>query len=462
MTIKKFIGKTEEEATVKAKQEMGSACVIMNVRQLKPSGFFKGFKSPTYEVTAAVEEKDYRVNSAPQQQQQNGTNKINLSANEDIQALLKNTSPKEAKQARETAEAVTGNADPMVNPNAVRRDYEAPVRKAPEPMQSPLMDRAFMQEPRKSTAVPREDYNGFEERLSNLQTMLEQRLSPVREESELSLEESRAIKAQQDENMKIVKMIYNNLIDNEVDEKYANSLVDEVDRSLKGSMSIDHMLSNVYQKMILKFGQASPIDLNGRKPKIIFFIGPTGVGKTTTIAKIASKMKVDAGKKLGLLTADTYRIAAEEQLRTYANILDAPLKIVYSVEDLSEAVEAYKDMDVILVDTAGFSHKNKNQKADTKKLIEGLPDGYDKEVYLVLSATTKYRDLIEIADAYREITDYKLVFTKLDETSAYGNLYNMRMYTDSAISYVTNGQNVPDDIEVFDTQSIVKKLLGGN
>lgn len=460
MTIKKFIGKTEEEATVKAKQELGAACVIMNVRQLKPSGFFKSFKSPTYEVTAAIEEKDYRAASAPQPQ--TAANKINLSANEDIQALLKNTSPKEAKEARETAQAVTGNTDPMVNPHAPGRSYEMPQKRAVEPMASPNMERSFMQEPRMMNPAPREDYNGFEERLSNLQSMLEQRLSPVREESELSAEESRAIKAQQDENMKIVKMIYNNLIDNEVSEKYANSLVDEVDRSLKGSMSIDHMLSNVYQKMILKFGQASPIDLNGRKPKIIFFIGPTGVGKTTTIAKIASKMKVDAGKKLGLLTADTYRIAAEEQLRTYANILDAPLTIVYSADDLADAVEAYKDMDVVLVDTAGFSHKNKNQKADTKKLIEGLPEEYDKEVYLVLSATTKYRDLIEIADSYREITDYKLIFTKLDETSAYGNLYNMRMYTGAAISYVTNGQNVPDDIEVFDTQSIVKKLLGGN
>lgn len=437
MTIKKFVGKTEEEATTKARQELGNACVIMNVRQLKPSGFFKSFKSPTYEVTAAIEEKDYHNVAQSQAPQNVSNNKINLSANEDIQALLKNT----VAPAKEKA------PEPVIQE---KRPIQQPVREIPDRMPNPV-------------AKPQEaSYNGFEERLSNLQSMLEERLSPVRDESELSMEESRAIKAQHDENMKIVKMIYNNLIDNEVDEKYANSLVDEVDRSLKGSLSIDHMLSNVYQKMILKFGQAYPIDLNGKKPKVFFFIGPTGVGKTTTIAKVASKMKVDAGKKVGLLTADTYRIAAEEQLRTYANILDAPLTIVYSAEDLAKAVGTYKDMDVILVDTAGFSHKNKEQKTDTKKLIEGLPDSYDKEVFLVLSATTKYRDLMEIADAYREISEYKLIFTKLDETSAYGNLYNMRMYTNAAISYVTNGQNVPDDMEVFDTQRIVKKLLGGN
>ncbi|MBE5905923.1 MAG: flagellar biosynthesis protein FlhF [Lachnospiraceae bacterium] len=456
MTIKKFVGKTEEEASNKARMELGSACVIMNVRTLKPSGMFKAFKSPQYEVTAAIEEKDYRQNAEPMKA---SNNQINLAANEDIQTLLKQA---QAQPQSNGQPEKSGQPVPPVQPrpqpaSAFRADNSA----------VQLHDIMSQQVQGSSAAASRSrmggsSYEGFEERLSNLQNMLEQRLSPRREETESSLEETRAIRQQQDENMKIVKMIYKNLIDNEVDEKYANLLVDEVDSSLKGSLSIDHMLSNVYQKMILKFGQANPIDLNGKKPKVIFFIGPTGVGKTTTIAKVASKLKVDAGKKLALLTADTYRIAAEEQLRTYANILDAPLKILYSPEDLEEAVDTFKDMDVILVDTAGFSHKNQEQRGDTKKLIEGMPDGYDKEVYLVLSATTKYRDLIDIADAYREITDYKLIFTKLDETSAYGNIYNMRMYTDVAISYVTNGQNVPDDIEVFDTQSIVKKLLGGN
>ncbi|SFP91418.1 flagellar biosynthesis protein FlhF [Lachnospiraceae bacterium XBB1006] len=445
MTIKKFVGKTEEEASNKARMELGTNCVIMNVRQLKPTGMFKAFKSGKFEVTAAIEEKEIHSTA---EVPKTGNNQINLAANEDIQALLKKNQPSPATKTL---------VQPRPQPASAFKEEGSAVQ-----LHQMMSQQASNYVPSGRTRGQETSYEGFEERLSNLQNMLEQRLSPVREETEPTVEETRAIRQQQDENMKIVKMIYNNLIDNEVDEKYANSLVDEVDRSLKGSLSIDHMLSNVYQKMILKFGQASPIDLNGRKPKVIFFIGPTGVGKTTTIAKIASKLKVDAGKKLALLTADTYRIAAEEQLRTYANILDAPLKIIYSPEDLEEAIETFKDMDVILVDTAGFSHKNKSQKEDTKKLIEGMPAAYDKEVYLVLSATTKYRDLIDIADAYREIADYKLVFTKLDETNAYGNIYNMRMYTDVSISYVTNGQNVPDDIEVFDTQNIVKKLLGGN
>ena len=162
------------------------------------------------------------------------------------------------------------------------------------------------------------------------------------------------------------------------------------------------------------------------------------------------------------MTADTYRIAATDQLRTYANILDAPLTIIYSPEEMDQALSRLQDYDLIFVDTAGFSHKNEEQREDTKKLLASVASSYEKMVYLVLSATTKYRDLKDICDKYRGISDYSIIFTKLDETSLYGNIYNIRMYSGADIAYVTNGQNVPDDMEEFHTQEIVKKLLGGD
>ena len=97
-----------------------------------------------------------------------------------------------------------------------------------------------------------------------------------------------------------------------------------------------------------------------------------------------------------------------------------------------------------------------------KKLLDAIDGKYSKEIYLVLSATTKYKDLLEIVDVYHEITDYKFIFTKLDETTTYGNLLNIKLHTGAELSYMTIGQNVPDDIEIFDTQKIVKQLLGGN
>ena len=120
-----------------------------------------------------------------------------------------------------------------------------------------------------------------------------------------------------------------------------------------------------------------------------------------------------------------------------------------------------EEYDLVLVDTAGFSHKNEEQRNETRELIDRVPGEYQKEVYLVLSATTKYRDLIDIADIYKKNFQFKLIFTKLDETSCFGNILNMKLYTGSDLSYSTYGQNVPEDIEIFDTQKIVKLLLGG-
>ena len=258
-----------------------------------------------------------------------------------------------------------------------------------------------------------------------------------------------------------MKLLHNTMLDNEVDEKYAKEIIDEIEQINKPNMPFDYALANIYQKMILKFGKPSSITPASSGIKMVFFIGPTGVGKTTTIAKIASIFKVDQKKQVALLTADTYRIAAAEQLRTYANILEVPFRIIYTVEEVEKAMEDFRGYDYILIDTAGHSHQNTTQKDSMRNLIHSMDGKAEKEVYLVLSATTKYRDLISIADSYKEMTDYKLIFTKLDETTTLGNLLNLRLYTDAELSYVTYGQNVPDDIEEFNPQGTVKQLLGG-
>ena len=162
-----------------------------------------------------------------------------------------------------------------------------------------------------------------------------------------------------------------------------------------------------------------------------------------------------------LLTTDTYRIAAAEQLRTYANILEIPCLIIYSPAEIEEAYDRFMDFDYILVDTAGHSHHNEEQKNNTNVVIHALDEKTQPEVYLVLSATTKYKDLTSIADTYKEMTDFKIIFTKLDETTSLGNLLNLKLYTGADLSYVTYGQNVPEDIDRFDPQSTVKQILGG-
>ena len=213
----------------------------------------------------------------------------------------------------------------------------------------------------------------------------------------------------------------------------------------------------------MKIGSPVEISLEDKKTKIAFFVGPTGVGKTTTIAKIASMFKLDKEAKVAMITSDTYRIAAVEQLRTYANILDVPLQVVYTIEELNDAIDKFKEYDLILVDTAGRSHKNKEQCMEMLHFAidYGIPEEWTIEVFIVLSASTKYKDLENIVDVYSEIGNYNIIFTKLDETSAFGNILNIKLKTGGNLSYVTSGQVVPDDIRLIDAQKMAKSLLGG-
>lgn len=303
----------------------------------------------------------------------------------------------------------------------------------------------------------------IERRLDKLQDMLENQMT-VRgnkpetdgtEEKESSAEEGK------DSNLACMQLIYNQMVANEVDETFANQMIGEIEHSLKRNTDVNNILMSMYQKIVLKLGQIHTIEGGKNQPKYIFFIGPTGVGKTTTIAKIASMLKMNKKKKIALMTADTYRIAAVEQLTTYANILDIPLHVVYSPEEVKEVRGELKDYDIVLVDTAGRSYKNKEQRDDLERLLNSVPE-QEREVFLVLSATTKYHDLLRITDSYLQIVDYALIFTKLDETNSIGNLLNIRMKTGAPLSYATFGQNVPDDISAIDPQNIAKQLLGGS
>lgn len=303
----------------------------------------------------------------------------------------------------------------------------------------------------------------IEEKLENLQSLLEkqfQKGEPEKEAEEGKMAEEE--EKPEDSNVRFLKLLYHTMLENEINEKYANQIIDELDAVLKPNMPIDFMLSNVYQKMILKFGQPVGLTEAQKGPKVVFFVGPTGVGKTTTIAKIASRYCVDKRRKVALFTTDTYRIAAAEQLRTYANILEVPFRVIYSVEEMCQGIEEFSDYDFIFVDTAGHSHQNTKQREAMSEFINAVDEKIEKEVYLVVSATTKYKDLVSIAKTYSEMTEYKLIFTKLDETTSLGNLLNLKLHTGAQMSYVTCGQNVPDDMEDFNPQKTVKMLLGGN
>ena len=301
----------------------------------------------------------------------------------------------------------------------------------------------------------------IEQKLDNLQNMLQSKISSntAVEKKDNEAEDKSKEKSV---NFKFMQLVYRPLLDNEVDEKYANQIIGEIESGLKKESNIDSILAGIYQKIILKLGQPKIIEAEEKKTKLVFFMGPTGVGKTTTIAKLASYFKLEKKLKVALITCDTYRIAAVEQLRTYANILDVPLQVVYTIEEFNSAVKGYKDYDLIFVDTAGRSHKNNEQCNEILHFVNDcqIDENIEKETFLVLSAATKYKDLININQVFGTLKNYSIIFTKLDETSCLGNILNMKLHTGLQLSYVTSGQAVPDDISIIDAQKIARNLLG--
>lgn len=414
MIIKKFTASSETEAIMLAKEEFGKNAIVMNVKTIAPKGVYRLFKKTVVEVTAAIDEN-------------------------------KQNAEKSYKREIESYSNQAASSDIQAERQKVSHDF----------------NRGFftneMQEQRKQEGY-REEASAIEVKLNNLQTLIERQMKE-KEVEELSQKTTDVI-AKDDSNVECLRLIYNKLIENEVDEKYANQIVSEFDYKSNKETSLDLILSGIYQKIVLKLGQQKSISLTEGKTKYVFFIGPTGVGKTTTIAKIASDFQLRKKAKVGLITADTYRVAAVEQLKTYANILGIPLKVIYTTDEMQEAEEFFQGYDIVFIDTAGRSHKNEQQKDDLNHILESVPEE-SREVYLVLSATTKYKDLIKITDCYHEITDYGIIFTKLDETSCVGNIFNIKMMTKAPLSYITYGQNVPDDITLINPQTIAKQMLGG-
>lgn len=234
----------------------------------------------------------------------------------------------------------------------------------------------------------------------------------------------------------------------DIEEKNVEKIIENIE-NLKENTEEKEKLRKVLKSMI----EVSTNTLN----KVTVLVGSTGVGKTTTIAKLAGRISLIEKRKVGLITIDTYRIGAVEQLRTYADIMNIPFKVVFSIKEMEKAVKELDYCDVILIDTTGRSSKKLMQISELRAFIQKVNAN---NIHLVISATTKNRDIETIMDGYKQLNYNNIIITKLDETSTYGSILNIYEKGKKPISFVTTGQDVPDDIKEANKDEIVELIIG--
>lgn len=455
MIVKKFQAPTEKEAILKAKDELGSNAVVLNVKTLKQRGVFRLFKKDVVEITAALEENDFidGINKKKPTFNKNTSNVINSRMVSDS-SIMPQLDENKAFGQMMPGSTISGGIDLVADDTIKTGSDTSAIEQKLDSLQQMLKQQIDNNNAYKPQTPQRQNYTSAKNNSVSGQMHQDNNEEYGRN----------VIKERESANYKYLQLIYNKMIDSDVAPEYADEIIGDIESSLKKESNIDSILAAVYQKIILKLGQTKSIQL-GNKPQIVMFIGPTGVGKTTTIAKIASAFKLEKQAKVAFITSDTYRIAAVEQLNTYASIIDCPVSVVYTNDELVECVDKYKNYDLIMIDTAGRSHKAEGQMEELEDLVGVLKqkkDEFDLDIYLTLSITTKYKDLMSICDRYKNISDWGLIFTKLDETCVMGNMLNIELYTGAPLSYTTSGQNVPNDIEIIDKQALAKHLLGGS
>lgn len=464
-----------KEAMEQVKDALGRDAVILHTKKYKDGGFLGYRSKEIVEVTAAVEDDavpgakkrkkaatraETETPSAPvapmvpntvlTQYKTHGTEQgVEIAAQGAAQPPAFSAFGEESfKEFMPTApgEAATPQKAPAdgqqekpriikANPPQVQEDLppvnEEPLsREEPSPAEEP-------EEPKGSQREDAEKIQKLEDELAQMKALLAQVMSREQPEGNISLQEALR---RQDVEPEIL------------DDMAAHSGAGETLADVYSSEARNTLCS--YLKRVVKCSEGVQLPSHGSR--IVAVIGPTGVGKTTTLAKIAARFVLEQGVSVALITADTYRISAVEQLKTYSDIIGLPLEIVYSPEELRMAIRKYSDKKLILIDTAGRSQHNDYQMKELRELLKA---NSRIEKHLVISATTKNKDAADILEKFSGCKPDRVIFTKVDETSSVGLVLNLLYEKNIALSYLAYGQSVPDDIAPASVEKLVELLL---
>ncbi|GIN91360.1 flagellar biosynthesis protein FlhF [Siminovitchia terrae] len=248
------------------------------------------------------------------------------------------------------------------------------------------------------------------------------------------------------------------LLDQELDERHVAKIGERLLDSWRKAKKEPSEKEVIQEAKKILADQIDQLDFSpsGEK-KFVALVGPTGVGKTTTLAKLAAHAALEEKKKVAFITLDTYRIAAIDQLKTYAGLLDIPVEVAYELEDFIKAVESFADYDQVFIDTAG---RNYRDAEFVQSLHNILSMENDLKTFLVMGVTMKERDIMPIMDNFQHMSIDRLIFTKADETKVFGSMVNIMLKYNLPTAFVTTGQDVPDDIIIAAPELFVDFIFG--
>jgi len=405
MIIKKFTAPTMTEALAKVREELGAEAIILSTRSQKRGGVLDLVGKSMVEVTAAVD-------AAPPEGK-SGTIRSNSSA------LSVPIAPAEAK----------------LYPPGRLAGYEPP----PPPVQRPAGE------------VNVRDIGSRVELDRILDDIMELKRSVK------TLADSAAMGAL-DGLPAMLRDLLSNMQRSGLEERISKRLIRQLLNELTGvEMTDQRMIHKKTEDLLLAgMGEVKPIVLTKSKPRIVAFVGPTGSGKTTTIAKLAADFTLNQKKKVAALTIDTRRVDAAGQLKAYCRIINIPLYIAYSPDELPGFMQGIAQSDVILVDTPGSGPMD---HAQMREMVEFLQRLVPQEVHLIMSVTTSLIEMKRIFENFNMLKPNRLLFTKLDETDLFGTMLSFAVLSKKPISYVTFGQNVPGDFAPADPKDLIRRIL---